>query len=389
MTNRRSIGIAVAVFAVLLVVHGTSAGPWLEDHLSYRLELEGRNLLHHAPPLDNRIEIVAIPELHPQGLTAHEWSTALASIYAHRPSSVIVEYDFSRSFGDLEDRGFLAAAAGFPRLMAEVRVIPRKPDEETASLSSRPELQLENFFGQVTTTALRVPWMQQTFPNLEGPSPRLVSAFRRLGQLEAERLGSLNYVHPLLRIDDKLALPYMGFYSGQPLTVVGDSLVLGGLEIPLDENGRVPVNLPSAESLTRATEILSAHPAPQELQNLHEGDTVFVVPLPEETSSLPLHQRITASGGYLPAAVLSSALTGEWLRPIEAGLPLTFLFCALGLGLALLMSGPRLVLAIAFAAISSILGAISAALALGWMVPWIFPILGLTLTAASVRAARK
>jgi class 3 adenylate cyclase len=394
LSPKKAASIAAVVAAVLTVVLFSDLGGLLETTLARPLEFQTRRLLGFDPQLAPSIKVFAFEDrsasaLHATDLALDDWTRVLKAIAARQPKAILIDKTFSHTPGAEHASAFVdeAKKLGVP-VIAKAHVT----GVELKYLDLLPTDRYGLDYGDLIRTsaarhglhARRPHWLpeRQLFPY--GPLRNLQDAFARIGHNASLDGG---YLRPLVSVGNERGLLHWSLLATGEQTIEDGVLTVGGREVPVDESGRLPVNLvPFERCLERTRSLYSAlelERKGQPLDSVSAGDVVVILP---DMFTGTIDFEDTAIGrlpvGFISLAAINSAITGDWLGLVGGYTPLTWLLCFCGAFLARRLSRPGFVtFATAIALALAAVGVLAFALA-SVIVPWLVPAFGFALAAA-------
>jgi class 3 adenylate cyclase len=384
--RRRAYGAAAAalVGVGILALGSSRVGRGLEYQLAHRLEYTARVALDRGPGIHPRLKIFGFDDVAMQSYQAPElgvddWVRILKSVSAAKPRAILI------------DKMFSMAPTGQARKLPALAQALRQSGRVGAGiffhdylLTQRPPLELDRkefrlselASGRIDSPA-SLEWLPQRAPNAYGPAPVLANAFERLGHLVYRGEGR---IVAMWRANANVAVPHLALTAAKQLKVTSEGLLVDKRFVPLDAEGRLPVDLVEPSTLYRntrsMTQLLESGRAGLPAAHVKEGDVVILLPLlytgNHDVAETPLG---FMPGGFVLASAVNSVLRGAWLVPLDQlAVPAVLVATAFAflLGMSL---GPYAFWG-AFLPLVALLplAGVTSFIVTGTMVPWLWPL---------------
>lgn len=327
----------------------------VENKLAFPLYFEVRDLLGLSPKLDDKIKVFGVDDstvawLGSPNLTMSQWVNLLREIDSRSPKAIIIDAMFSianipegtreKSLADLKSLNKINTDIIVGAFVAPKKVSYRQPiDKEQVSFDLRSLLDSDqtNSFLSTEEVAASLPIYQARSAHIYGPDPLLRPYLGNIGHI----LYSGNHrLAPLLRLDDRYALPHFMVLLSDEVRFSRASLYLDSKLVPSYRDGTIALNFSGFSHYLRSTKalrsLLDERSREKTLSSISEGDYVYIIP-PFYTGNTDF--KLTPfghmPGGYAHLAFLNSLVQDKWLRPLEFSFPMLVLPALLGVLIAL------------------------------------------------------
>jgi class 3 adenylate cyclase len=386
--------------ALVSLLSGGGVGEYLVVKLARPLEFRAREFLGRAPSVSPQLKIFAVDDstfgkLGTWVLSPTDWIDVLTAIAKKSPRAIFIDQLFSKGLD------FLPDGTGFSKKLRELGV----PVYAGAFLSptqlryrdeidlSSPQFSLSAWVpgGSGDPGAADVPTLpsaRQLFAY--GPSLEVRQAFTGIGHLMFDGSGTIS---PLVLIGEGHAFPHMTTYLAKERQLRAGRLELDGQVVPLDEQGREIVNLPSVSGLharTHSMRGLIALAQNGEPSGLVEKDDVVLILPQMYTGNTDFKQ--TALGnipaGWIVATLLNSYLTREWLRPVSGEVFFSIVLTACGALLGMTLGAGVFWLSLLLLVGGVVSSSLFAFAYFSLVIPWLLPVMGCLGSAVSLFAAK-
>ncbi len=369
MAHLRKTGFeAVRPILVWVLIIGLAAISFCLSPPGQQLELEvfrkinfwfRARVMQMPPRIDPRIRVFAFDDqtaglFQKYDFRLRDWVKILRVMAEKRPASIFIDKIWSMPVGDNFDLPLDQAQADqFIEQMRTMQVpvtvggsIFEKPVFKRQPMDlSRPEFDLRKMWrgGENFKWGDQRLWRVQTPGLLFGPQQLIAAGFSRIGQLDYPGAGR---IHAMVRIDEQHLIPHAALLAtGMPIQVDESGLSLGTtMRVPLDDSGHIPVNFndPAVYNGEKLTKSLAGFISKANRNALTDeilaGDYVVILPSMftgnVDWAMTPVGN---LQGGFVPTAVINSALTNQWLRPLGGDVWLVAFACALAGILAVLL----------------------------------------------------
>lgn len=366
--------------AALAFVWSTPAGDALDMALARRTEFLVRELLDREPRLDPRIKLIVLDDRSFYRIgepTLADWSRLVAALAAFEPRAIFIDKLFSVVTAPEEEvQVFRETLAKSPPVYAGVFMAPHRIEEGPAFLDAHFHPRNVRMAADLDAS---VPWIAGNDDEFAfGPSLRIVDAFAGVGHIAHSENG---YFSAARRARGLRAVPTLGLLAGNDVFLGREGLAVDGKPVPLDERGRILINLPSRAAfelrhpffkplLPFIEAVRRGRPLPQGL--IERGDVVFIVPgFATGSSDFVVTPFGNVPGGYTHVAVVNSVLTGAWLTPVGAAVPVLVGAGVVGMLAALLLPPWAGLLAIVLGSIGFFAAGMHAFVSFGLVLPWL------------------
>lgn len=218
-----------------------------------------------------------------------------------------------------------------------------------------------------------------------GPHRELADAFPRLGHIRYPGLGRTIAME---RLSSDQVLPHLALWAADELQIVDGVLLANKRPIPL-QHGLIQINIVDPGKakwpLYSMRDVLRRIRAGQELPIIKPHDIVLILPAlytgNGDWTMTPVGQ---IPGGYLVASVVSSVLTGNWLKVLGYQELLLALAVALGGYVGTVLYGRVLWFTVFFFALGITVVGLLLFATFGIVVAWLSPQAAFILTAMSL-----
>ncbi|MCX6107934.1 MAG: CHASE2 domain-containing protein [Proteobacteria bacterium] len=386
---------------LIIAVQESAVGNYLESHLARPVDFHIRDAAGKSPTLSPRLKIYAIDDstVGKLGVTVlglDVWADMINLLVKNRPSAIFIDGMFSLA----EDTTgkFKAALASARANHVDVNVgayfAPFSLKYRDPLELNRPEYQLSNMVGEGATGES----LESALPTIVdhrqwfgyGPSLSLRPYIANIGHIIYTDDG---HVAPLVRMGDNSALGHLSFYAARDRRIEHNKLVLDGRILPLDSTGSVTVNMPNpaliADAMTPLRTLVELIELGRLSSKVKADDVVLILPL-MFTGNVDFHQSPYGyvPGGYILTAMISSVLTGQWLKPLIGAVGLSVILTLLGGFLGMYLSAVLFWIAVAVVMTAGFVASEYLFVYQGMVVPWIFPIVGFFANAITLFAEK-
>lgn len=347
-------GVVIALIYSLLIMF-TPVHSLIEQHITRRVDFVLRSKLGRSPTINPRLKIIAFDDITAGTLQKHDlklsdWATVLEAIGARKPASIFIDKIWSLPVGqqfDIPVGG--AEAAAFERRLQNIRVpivvgssvFPETINKRTSMSLERDDYTLEKMAkGPITNGEKfldQIAWMRIRAGYPYGPHPAILKGFSNVGHLEN---GGFGTAEAFVRLSPKKAIPHAALLASGKFVLQNGKVMFGKKVVPLDAAGKIMVNLIDQSSLHKRTKnlihLLFLINKDQPLKDIKAGDVVVILPLMytgnTDFKDTPLGPM---EGGYIPVSIINSALSQEWLSPMNYPTPIVVATAILGMMLAI------------------------------------------------------
>ncbi len=311
-----------------------------------------REALGRSPKLHPRVKIFGFDDkvlgrLGRATLTPDEWTRLLTSMDALNPSAIVIDAMFS-----LDEPDLLRNVDGIQKTMAALKAPViigafvsnitvtggrealdlTKPDYSPQRWFSGSELD-ESDLAFVNDKKLR----RYEAKYIYGPGKISRTLFKHVGHFLYD--GDSVFMPLLVAKDNKSVLPYFGLLTDAGAKVENGQLRVHGNVVPIDENGQVHINFSSksdyfgaegrVRSLWRMLE--DSRKTSTTLDGVAEGDIVLIIPMMYTgNTDFKMTPMGYVPGGLVHATIISNALSGAWLKPIQGKPLIVAVACVIG-----------------------------------------------------------
>ena len=312
--------LAVTLFSLLISgLHHSQLGEavrnWIERPITFRY----RGWLSKHPKLSKRVKIFAYDDktlgyVNNEDLHLNQWSELMAHFGKAKPKAVFIDKIFGTPLGRDQATSFVQRLQGFDFPVVVGSFV------SYYDLKFRPVVPLEKavfdpkqYFPEGTSFPS---WLESQPAMVYGPSPEVYPAFRHVGHLLYD--GSF-FFRPVIRLLEDRLIWGAPFYLSDKRLIHPTSVEVDTGQVPVDEAGRILLNLPDLEQMFQRTYTLSS--ILQEMgagdgpRRVNEGDVVVILPAMytghSDLAATPLG---TIPGGYVMVSLINSILTHQWVR---------------------------------------------------------------------------
>lgn len=297
----------------------------LDLHWLYKL----RHMTGFTPTMDERLKVyvlddLTVSSLKTENLSISRWYEIFEAIDHAKPSAIITPHQFSVpknlhnpiDFSDQMDTLTTKIATGVWLTKSEI------PGLLSLEPKDYPNLSLRLRFGIKNPASIK--WNQNLGDEeklLFGPHPGVMNAFRNIG-VDWTYSSEVPFVSV---IAEEHLLPHLAIYAADTATIEDEKLYLNEVNVPLTKRGNVYVNyvhpnhyLESIHPLiTPIRRVMKSKPFDE---NLTENDTVLILPKFYTGNIDPVDTPFgTMPSGYVTSSIISSVLSGKWLKDHPAG----------------------------------------------------------------------
>lgn len=377
---RKIVAIAAFWIASGVLTSGTETGRSLEFNNVGRLNFFVRDIIGLSPSLDPRLRVYAfddkaIAATNSPELSLSDWTIILRGIRVRGAKSVIID----KMFGYHSDR----QSEGLEEFLDEIKqhkhlAIGSFLHQSKLPLRYAIETARDEFLIPESLVDDRnlEQWLPVRQLNVYGPHKE-IAPFVKLGQFLALRSGT---VSPWIRVKGDAAIPHLGLFAANSVTVISNEPTVNGVKLPLDRFGMLPVNFSPASSYykitsTMRTLIERAHSG-RAFSEIKEGDVVILLPLMftgnTDFVDSPLGRM---PGGFVHVAIANSVLKGTWLKPLLDPNSLIITFVLIGC-LVGTVTAPSIFWISFFAKVLLVITtSLAGFIFSGVIIPWMFPLL--------------
>lgn len=322
-------------------------------------------------------------------LSLEEWGLLLSALAERRPKAIFID----KIFGALEDTSQKAEET-FRKLASLETPIYAGAFTSPAPIVGRPRLELEypqyQLSHYVRDSSDPPPLLDVRHEHAYAATPQH-QRFLVAGHINYP--GNLQ-VSPLVRLTDRHILPHIGLYAAGTLEFRNGALHANGHRVPISDEGLVAINFLSPHVIYSKNRICPFKAAFQKIRKktpidfVAPGDLVLVIPSGftgsvdfKETPFGPM------PGGMIIAAMINSAVSGQWIRFSGYGWLFAFLVTFLGAAIALSRGMKMWVFLVAVPVVGSAIS-MYAFVARGIHAPWLLLTIQFLIAAVLVIAQR-
>lgn len=382
---KRILGAAVSCGAVIAGLSLTSAGDFVEKQSAHRLDYLLRSAIRLDPPLAAGLKTfvfddAAMSHLGAASPTLSQWATMIEALAARGPAAILIDKLFDVPAPPEEARAFVErlqrvkppvaiAAFAVPRPLAGRAVLP-------ASVASQQAL-----------TALAATTDPARAHYIYGAPASLQGGWRAFGHVSY--LGD-GLVQPALVFDAGAGvIPHLALLAGPPLGVVDGRLSSGGKVIPVDSAGRLHIDVIDPKAYPARTfgmkALLAKAARGESIDVVERGDTVLLLPaMYTGNGDWVKTPHGEAPGGYVVMSLVSSAIGGHWINPVDGGVVATGAGALAGGAAAALVSYGFFWIILVVVLLLAPLGGAAALGLIGVQLAWFFPLLAFEAAALAV-----
>ena len=383
-------GLIGAWFAILVVAANLGLGQYLEEHIGSRIEFRARAFVKLDPPLDPRIQVLAIDDvtaamLGQVRLPPSKLANLLQAIDTRRPAVILIDAMFSqRQEVSDDDAAPLNIVAGLNTpivvgaLVSANKVNFRREMNDDAFMSA---------WRQMTGVPEKI--KTQIGAKIYGPEGVFGEVFKRVGHFME---GSARSFEPAIKVDKLTVIPHLSLYAAKDLSISDQGILVNNYSLSMDRNGLVPVDylnsnkiVPRIKSLSQFFSGSSAY-----LESIVPGDIVLI--LTQYSSGHT--QFLDSPFGLIPAswvltANVNSVVRGVWLQFSGFLNVLLFTLALLGVVIGWRASTSRFFLWLVLITSSVVVFAVVMFIWFQTIVPWVLPIIGFIGSAVLAFAAQR
>lgn len=339
VSSRRAATVGFLVAFVLSGFALSRAGDVFEQVGPRAIAFRLREILERAPRLDPRLKVFAFEDrsAHEIGFTdlaLDEWTDVIEAIAARKPRVILIDKTFAHPLRLDVAQSFVerVKAAGVP-VIAKTHVAPYPLLFLKPLAANKYTVDLRRLEGD---TVAALPWLPATRYRAYGPVKEIESAFSAFGH--DENINP-NELQPAVSVHGGDQLLHWTLHAAGSLRIEQGQLELDGFRVPVNLNGRLPINLLSFEDSSARTrslsDVLARSRDGRSVDAVNPGDVVVIL-TDLHTGAVSFEE--TAIGrtplAFINLAVINSVLTGNWLLSSGGVVPLTVLFCFFGAFLA-------------------------------------------------------
>ncbi|MEZ4743245.1 MAG: adenylate/guanylate cyclase domain-containing protein [Bdellovibrionota bacterium] len=313
------------LIASLLLQH-SSGGTYLDEKLARPIDFRARAFFKQNPIISEKLKILVLDDsafaaLDTWVLPIEQWATLLSAIDARHPQNIFIDKLWSKIV-DPNQKADLAIESlktiKTPITVAASASIRKVPFRYDLNMGWK-DFQLKEKVSSNNTAQL------PTLPNYNnysffGPTYKIAEVISHIGHVVYRGNGR---IAPLLHVDFAKAIPHAFLFSAKHWSFKNGMLDVDGKKLTLDDEGFLPVNFfPHESDLYKNRTIMSLKYFLNRAQKgmpldlINAGDTVLILPL-FYTGNTDF--KWTPFGdlpaGIVPAALINSTLTGQWLKP--------------------------------------------------------------------------
>ncbi len=310
-------------------------GQSIQNRISRPVDFSVRTMLGRDPELDSHLKIYALGDssleyLQGEDMPLKKWAKVFARLDKEKVRVAIVDklfgtpqgIDYAPQFvSELKKLKLRTIAGAF----LSPGLIPHRPPLTLAG----ERFELSRFTDSSDVKASLLP---ESLSIAYGPHPKIVDAFSAIGHLlyTNEAFSNLGFRLP----EDRVLFASPLLVSNR-VRIQKDGLFVNDTSVPLDSQGRVLVDLPKPESITKKmvsfASLVKASEDPSVTLSLPVDSVVVIL-----TSHFTGNQQMLSTprgvqpAGLLTVAMINSVLTGKWLVPLSWGWLLIILTGILG-----------------------------------------------------------
>lgn len=340
-------GLAVAALWGLLgvLIFQTRAAHNLEKKIALPIEFALRTKMKHDPIISDRLKILLLEDntfssLQRADLTLEEWGDLLKNIANQRVSAIIID----KIFGALEDPNHQA-----DRVFAELKTLktPIYSGTFTSPTTIQGRYELNTVRDLYQISHYTDGQTQATLPPLADNRNQRVYAGTKRHQ-EVFIASHINYpgdnlVAPMIRLSDTTVLPHIGLSASTETLFKNGKLYVNGQKVPVNPDGYFIPNFLTTIELYSPKR---TRPLQHTLKYVAKGvpysfvspnDLVLIVPSAfTGGTDFKVTPQGNVPGGFILAAVINSAITGQWIQSVGYEWYFIVLVTAIGTAIALL-----------------------------------------------------
>lgn len=346
--------------AIIMILYRSGLGQDINYRVANTFEFRMRESLGQSPKLSEKIKIFGFDDktlsrLKRPELYIEEWAEGIKRLAKDRPKVIIVDKMFSIIYDP--NQKMQEALEVLKSLNVNIVVgsfVTPYPISYRNALDINKNLYYMPFISEkgihLSTNSkdvyMQIPEIQATEKvvkkrnaysflkdfrgqHIYGPSPQFQLAFTYVGHLQ---YSGHTKAAPFLRIGDDFGIPHASLFSADKFKVTETNLLVNDIPVPIDEDGDIAVNLAHPKSYYVGQKRLNLILDKNRTKNLvEEGDIVLLL-LNMYTGGTDFHLTPFgyAPGGFILAAMINSAVTGEWLKQVSYSWLLISVSCILG-----------------------------------------------------------
>jgi hypothetical protein len=328
---------ATVLFAALVLgLELIGVTDFTEATLTLPYYFETRHALGLGPRMSPRLKIYAFDDasvnrLQRPDLTLAEWTVALQRIDAQKPRAIVLDKVFALLF---DPSGCQAECIERLRAIQSPLYVGAFASEIPQRWRTSLDLEHPLYdLGKARRANSPLPPHQDYSRwTVYGPHPDLASSFDGAGHLHYDEAG---HVDAFFVLSEHRYLPAMPLLVAEERRFEDGAFLVDGRLVPLDRNGRIPVNFVWPDDIyaagRRLGSLIADESAAKAAQHVSQGDTVLIL-AGMFTGSTDFHRTPVGNvpGGLVQASLLNSVLEAPWLTPLPHAWLLSLAMCIAG-----------------------------------------------------------
>lgn len=334
---------------VLYFVSHTKLAEEVETRVAKPFEFRVREALERGPKLHSRVKILGFDDrmlanLKRATLDLNEWSRLLESIDQRNPSAILIDGMFSlddQNVPNLEDIQKVMSHIKAPVIIGAFVGGGPVPGREALDMK-KPDFSINRWFGRDQLDKNDLAFVEsRNFARYNpsfvfGPGKNNRTLFKHVGHIMYD--GDSMFRPLLLGNDNASVLPFFALFSDASARVANNQLLWNNQVVPIDDQGRVHINFSGkAEYFGKEGRVRSLWRVLEDsrktttIDGVTEGDFVVIIPMMYTgNTDFKMTPMGYVPGGLVHATILSNALSGNWLKPIQGKTMILAAACVAG-----------------------------------------------------------
>jgi serine phosphatase RsbU (regulator of sigma subunit)/CHASE2 domain-containing sensor protein len=383
--------LSIVWYIMILLANDNQVIKSLRIRVSQRIEFNLRHYLGKTPPISSKIKILALDDgtfsyLKGPNPSILQWAELLSNLDAKQPRAILIDKMFAVAPPDD------AETAHAISLLKKIKTpIYTGTYLSPVILKQRDVISVEDAHYSVKRL-IDIPYAPDTIferlPTLVEKRNHYLYGYEKWYANIFKGVGHITYnddarVPPVILFNNDRVIPHLGLTFAESVQIKNQQLQIGDFAVPLDSDGYLHFNYRPPEFYSKQAKsmMFAFERARQHIPEKNVGKDDIVLIIAHFTGGTDFHEGTPfgpVPGGYLVASMTDGALTGSWLKHVEIDRLLIVIMCALGTVIGI-FSGPLQFWLILFLLSSSLFaGAMYAFVYHAIVIPWIFPIIGLT-----------
>ncbi len=321
---QRGSNIFIVLFIAIniITIFNYRPGYLLEARMQSPINFAFRDYIKQSPPLSDRLKILVLDDqsvsfFKMTDISLRDYGLLIENLSKSGASKIFID----KVFG-LISEDHKADLAFFREMLEKSAPVIVGSYSTSRKILHREQLPDHHLY-QLEDDGNGYDWLHNTRGKLYGPDRVVRDIFSKIGHIDLKD----KKVFPVRRLAQDKVVPHMALFASDSFEITKSGLFVDGKEIPLNRFGAVPVNFPSLEELYQSSiSLKSLIHRSRKGKNLvynntpliNDGDIIMVIPL-YFTGNVDLQETVigTIPGGFVPASLINSVLTKEWLTPIN------------------------------------------------------------------------